>query len=68
MQKYLVPMAKNLVTGQKVKTQDLTGARLTLDQRFLAEDLANHLAEKMTSRTREPWQGFVTTYVATTRR
>jgi len=68
MQKYLLPMARNLTTGQTVKTQDLTGGRLTSDQKHFAEDLAKELAEKMSARTGEQWQGFVVDYVPTTRR
>jgi hypothetical protein len=65
---YLLPMARNTVTGQTVKTQDLTGARFELSQRALAEDMARQLAEKMTNRTREPWQGFVQTYTPSQRK
>lgn len=61
-------MARNTATGQTVKTQDLTGARFELSQRVLAEDMARQLAEKMTNRTREPWQGFVQTYTPSIRR
>jgi hypothetical protein len=65
---YLLPMARNTVTGQTVKTQDLTGARFTLGQRTLAEDMARQLAEKMTARTAEQWQGFVQTYTPSQRK
>jgi hypothetical protein len=65
---YLLPMARNTVTGQTVKTQDLTGARFELSQRALAEDMAHRLADKMTNRTREPWQGFVQTYTPSQRK
>jgi hypothetical protein len=65
---YLLPMARNTVTGQTVKTQDLTGARFELSQRALAEDMARQLAEKMTNRTRESWQGFVQTYTPSQRK
>jgi hypothetical protein len=60
-------MARNTVTGQTVKTQDLTGARFELSQRVLAEDMARQLAEKMTHRTGVEWQGFVETYTPTRR-
>jgi nitrate/TMAO reductase-like tetraheme cytochrome c subunit len=65
---YLLPMARNTVTGQTVKTQDLTGVRFTLPQRALAEDIARRLAEKMTARTTEQWQGFVQTYTPSSRK
>lgn len=65
---YLLPMARNTVTGQTVKTQDLTGQRFALSQRRLAEDMAEQLAEKMQQRTGDPWEGFVTQYLPTHRR
>ena len=68
MTQYLLPTAQNTVTGQTVKTQDLTGARFTLSQRVLAEDMADQLAHKMTARTGDQWQGFVQTYTPTVRR
>ena len=61
-------MAKNLITGQTVKTQDLTGARFKLSQRALAEDIADQTAEKMSATTNEPWQGFVQEYTPSYRR
>jgi hypothetical protein len=66
-QQYLLPMARNMITGQTVKTQDLTGTRFTLSQRRLAQDMAQQLADKLTARTSETWQGFVQTYVPSTR-
>ena len=68
MAEYLLPMARNLLTGHTVKTQDLTGERFKPSQRALAEDMAQQLADKMTARTRDPWQGFVQTYTPTHRR
>ena len=67
-QRYLLAKARNLSTGQTVKSQDLTGGRYQLSQRAIAEDMARQLAEKMTQRTREPWQGFVEEYTPTYRR
>lgn len=61
-------MARNSVTGQTVKTQDLTGNRFAVSQRFLAEDMARQLADKMTARTGDTWQGFVREYTPTYRR
>ena len=60
--------ARNIITGQTVKNQDLTGARLELRQRALAEELASQLAEKMTRNTGENWTGFVEEYVPSVRR
>ena len=67
MTQYLLPMARSTVTGQTVKTQDLTGARFTLGQRVLAEDMAQQLAHKMTARTGDQWQGFVQSYTPSVR-
>ena len=67
-QKYLVAKARNLITGQSVKNQDLTGARFTLRQQNLAQESADQLADKMSARTGEPWVGFVETYTPTYRR
>jgi hypothetical protein len=67
-QKYLLPMARNTVTHQTVKNQDLTGTRFTTQQRQLAEEIAGQLAAKMTARTGETWVGFVTDYKPTQRR
>ena len=64
---YLLPMARNSVTGQTVKTQDLTGTRFTQRQRVLAEDIAGQLAARMTARTGDTWQGFVKLYTPTVR-
>jgi hypothetical protein len=66
--KFLLPKARNSVTGQTVKTQDLTGARFTLGQRTLAEAAAAQLAEKMSARTGDSWVGFVESYTPTVRR
>lgn len=68
MAQYLLPMARNLITGQTVKTQDLTGNRFELRQRALAEDSARQLAERMTSRTNQTWQGYVQLYTPSVRR
>jgi hypothetical protein len=65
---YLLPMARNTVTGQTVKTQDLTGSRFTLAQRSLAEDMGRQLADRMTARTGDSWIGFVKEYVPSQRR
>ena len=60
-------MARNSVTGQTVKTQDLTGTRFTQRQRVLAKDIAGQLAARMTARTGDTWQGFVKLYTPTVR-
>jgi nitrate/TMAO reductase-like tetraheme cytochrome c subunit len=68
MEQYLLPKARNTVTGQTVKNQDLTGNRFSRSQRHLAEDMADQLAKKMSARTGEEWQGFVEAYTPTYRR
>lgn len=65
---YLLPMIRNAVTGQRVKTQDLTGTRFTPAQRALAQDLADQYAAKYTARTGDTWRGFVELYTATERK
>ncbi len=67
-QQYLLAKARNTVTGQTVKNQDLTGARFTLTQRQLAEASAQQLAVQMSARTGDLWQGFVEQYTPTHRR
>ena len=64
---YLLPMARNTVTGQTIKTQDLTGTRFALNQRRLAQDMADQTAAKMSARTGESWLGFVQLYTPTQR-
>ena len=59
---YLLPMARNMITGQTVKTQDLSGVKYTLNQRVLAETAADQCAAKMSARTGDTWQGFVQVY------
>ena len=67
-QQYLITKARNIITGQTVMEQDLTGARFELRQRVLAEDQADQLAAKMTRNTGETWQGFVEVYTPATRK
>ena len=66
-EQYLLPMARNSVTGQTIKSQDLTGAVFTQKQRVLAEDIAGQLADRMTARTGDKWLGFVRLYTPTER-
>jgi len=67
MADYLLPMARNSVTGQTVKNQDLTGTVFTDKQRVLAEQVSQQLADRMTARTGVTWQGFVKPYTPTHR-
>ena len=66
-EQYLLPMARNSVTGQTVKSQDLTGTVFTQRQRVLAEQVAEQLAHRMTARTGNTWLGFVRLYTPTHR-
>ena len=68
MTQYLIAKARNILTGQTVMEQDLTGARFELRQRVLAEDQADQLAAKMTRNTGETWQGFVEVYTPSARK
>jgi hypothetical protein len=68
MSDFLLPMARNTVTGQTVKSQDLTGARFSPAQRSLAEEVSDQLAVRMTARTGQQWQGFLQPYTPTERR
>lgn len=61
---YLLPKARNLVTGQTVKIQDLTGNRYPASQRAIAQERAEQLAKTMEGRTRNPWIGYVEIYEA----
>jgi hypothetical protein len=62
MTQYLITKARNIITGQTVMSQDLTGTRLELRQRAMAENMANELAAKMTRSTGDVWTGFVEVY------
>jgi hypothetical protein len=64
---FLICKARNIVTGQTVKNQDLTGARFELRQRTMAQEVADQLAVKMANRTRTTWTGFVEEYTPTSR-
>jgi predicted alpha/beta-hydrolase family hydrolase len=66
-QTYLLVKARNTVTGQTIKTQDLTGARFTLKQRKLAQDMADQTAVKMSARTGQLWEGYLVEYQPTER-
>ena len=66
-EQYLLPMARNMITGQTVKNQDLTGTKFTQKQRVLAEEIAGQLADRMSARTGESWSGFVQLYTPSVR-
>lgn len=61
-QQYLMPKARNMLTGQTVMEKDLAGRRLELRQRSVAQGAADRLADKMSRTTSQPWTGFVEVY------
>ena len=67
-QTYLLPKARCPETGESVKSQDLTGARFTVQQRSMAEEVADQIAAKMTARTGRLWEGTVVEYTPVARR
>jgi len=67
-QTYLLPKARCPQTGQSVKSQDLTGARFTLQQRSMALEVADQIALKQSQRTGLTWVGFVEEYTPVARR
>jgi hypothetical protein len=68
MQQYLIAKARNSVTGETQVSQDLTGARFQLHQRTLAQSRADQLAQGLTERTGDQWQGFLERYTPSQRR
>jgi hypothetical protein len=66
--KYLMPMARNISTGQTVKIQDMGGLRYTHEQRFLCQERAEKLAETMTQRTGDSWLPLIKEYVPSSRK
>lgn len=68
MMQYILPMARNLRTKQTVKQQDLKGVRYGSHQHTECQLMADRLAENMTAKTGDSWQGYCQTYTATERR
>ena len=60
--RFLLPMARNTVTGETVKTQDLAGQHFTQTQSGMASVIADRLAEDLTARTGVKWVGFLRPY------
>lgn len=60
--KYLMPQARNTVTGQTIKRQDLAGHRYPQSQRLEVQELAEALARDLTARTRLTWLAEVREY------
>jgi len=57
-------MARNLRTGETVKSQDLTGARYIPSQRSMCQILAERLADQMTQRGPDTWAAVIKPYTA----
>lgn len=64
MMQYILPMARNMRTGQTVKTQDLAGRRFRADQTRECQLMANRLAEQMTTRGPDQWEPVIRSYDA----
>ena len=64
---YLLPTAKNTRTKQTVKSQDLTGARFTHQQRALAQETAERIAAGLSERTGDYWEPVLVEYTPTVR-
>ena len=60
--RFLLPMARNTVTGESVKTQDLNGQHFTQVQSGLAKVIADKLAADLTARTGVQWVGYLRPY------
>lgn len=64
MQQYIMPMARNIRTGETVKSQDLSGRRYIPSQRKECQLLAERLADQMTQRGQDTWAAVVQPYTA----
>jgi hypothetical protein len=65
---FLLAKARNTVTGQTVKNQELTGAKFNLAHRAECQQTADFLAAKMTARTGDNWIGYCEPYTPSQRR
>jgi len=57
-------MARNIRTGQTVKSQDLSGSRFIPSQRKECQLLSERLADQMTQRGQDTWTAVVQPYSA----
>ena len=64
MTTYIMPMARNLRTGETVKAQDLTNKRYQPHQRVECQLIAERLALQMTERSQDPWSAKIVEYSA----
>ena len=61
-QQYIIIKCRNTRTGQTVKAQDLTGWKWPLNQRALAQQSGERLAERLYIRSGDKWQVVLETY------
>ena len=59
-----MPQARNTRTRQVVQEQDLSGGRFTELQRSQCQMVAEKLAEKMMTRSRDTWVPMIKEYTA----
>lgn len=67
MTQYLLIKARCVETGQTIKAQDLDGLRMSLDQRWIAEERAAKFAQRQSDRTRQTWVPVVEVYTPSQR-
>lgn len=64
MSNYIIAKARCLETGQTVKSQDLSGRRFQLHEQQECQLVADRLADQMSYRTGNTWQGYCQRYTA----
>ena len=64
MMQYILPMARNLRTGQTVQQQDLKGVRYQPHQKTECQLMADRLAQNLSDRTGDQWQAYCHSYSA----
>ena len=68
MTQYYIAKARNRLTGETQKVQDLTGHRFGLDQKSMCQEQADRLARSLEQQTDSQWDGFVELYTPSVRR
>lgn len=66
MAKYLMPKARNLVTGQLLASTHIEAMYIPLDQPEAADRLAELWARELEGTTSQSWIGLVEVYVTKT--
>jgi len=62
---YLMPMLRNVQTGQTQQVRELSGSRFSTRQQKQCLEMANQYAVKLSQRTGDTWVGFTKTYTPT---